>query len=49
MKPANSKKIKLGVIKISQLSNVQSGNNLQVSNSTCGHMCPTICSFNCDL
>jgi|GEM_PF-2564509 len=47
MKPVNSKKIQLGVIKIAQLSNVQSGNNAMVSNSSCAHVCPTICSENC--
>ncbi len=48
MKPVNSKKIQLGVIKIAQLSNAQGGNNnVAASNSSCNHICPTICSQNC--
>ncbi|MFB6456637.1 hypothetical protein ACE38W_15300 [Chitinophaga sp. Hz27] len=46
MKPAKSKKMQLGVIKIAPLN--QNGAVAQaLSNSSCSRVCMTICSFHC--
>ncbi|WP_167017802.1 hypothetical protein [Chitinophaga sp. Cy-1792] len=48
MKPVNPKKIKLGVIKIAPMNGAHQGEAQGMkSNSSCGHVCPTICSQNC--
>lgn len=48
MKPVNSKKMQLGVIKIAPLQQNASGAQaVAASNSSCGHICPTVCSLNC--
>ncbi|SFW64266.1 hypothetical protein SAMN05661012_03157 [Chitinophaga sancti] len=52
MKKNHSKKLQLGKLKISSLAtdNQAKGNNNvkdAASNSSCGHICPTVCSINC--
>ncbi|PSL48009.1 hypothetical protein CLV51_102869 [Chitinophaga niastensis] len=49
MKKETSKKLSLGKIKVASLSKtIQNDNAIAgLSNSSCGHMCPTNCSFNC--
>jgi hypothetical protein len=52
MKKNHSKKLQLGKLKISRLAtdNQAKGNNNAkdaASNSSCGHICPTVCSINC--
>ncbi|PSL48007.1 hypothetical protein CLV51_102867 [Chitinophaga niastensis] len=49
MKKEASKKLSLGKIKVASLNKTsQQGNvNANLSNSSCHHVCPTICSQNC--
>lgn len=51
MKQHTSKKMQLGVVKIAKLNAAANATPAQpnqlLSNSSCGHICPTVCSLNC--
>ena len=53
MKKTQTKKLQLGKIKIANLNaenQAKGSNNAKdaASNSSCGHICPTVCSINCE-